>query len=99
MSFSRTNAIAAANSFSSPLNLKDGGILTITGTWSGTINVQRQATDGNWYDVTNNTGAAQNLTANGTYAIAPFGVNANYRWGFKTGNYTSGTATGILEGR
>ena len=36
---------------------------------------------------------------NGTYAIAPSNVAAQYQWGIATGNYTSGTVVGMLEGR
>jgi hypothetical protein len=97
MAISRTNSIAAQNTFSSPLTLTDGAILTLTGTWAGTISFQRKAKDGNWYDVTNNSGAATTFTTNGTYAIDPRGAVADYRWGFKTGAYTSGTCVGFLE--
>lgn len=95
----RTNSISAQNTFSDPIALKRGGVLTLSGTFSATVSLQRKGMDGAWVDVTNNSGTATTFTAGGTYQISPIDVPALYRWGVKTGNYTSGTVVGTLEGR
>jgi hypothetical protein len=95
----KTNTIGAANSFSTPFEMRHGGILTLTGTWTATVSVQRQLPDKSaWVDVTNNSGTAFTATANGTYSVGPFETPALYRWGIKTGNYTSGSVVGYLGG-
>jgi hypothetical protein len=100
MARTRTNTIAAQNSFSSPITLKKGGVLTLTGTWTATVTVQRYDTgSAAWVDVTNNSGTATTFTTNGTFTIAPNDVQALYRWGVKTGNFTSGSIVGSIEGR
>lgn len=62
--------------------------LTIAGTWAGTLTLQRSTTEpGSWVDVTSG------LT-NGTHPLN-YGLDNQivyYRIGFKTGDYTSGTA-------
>ena len=95
----RTASIGAQNTFSSAISLRKGGVLTLTGTWEATVSVQRydEGTDA-WVDVTNNSGTAFTATANGTYSIAPAETGADYRFGIKTGNYTSGTVVGTIEG-
>jgi hypothetical protein len=50
-------------------------------------------------DVTNNSGTATTFAANGTYTIGPAETAADYRWGVKTGNFTSGTIVGLIEGK
>jgi len=100
MARTRPNTIAAQNTFSDPITLKKGGILTLTGTWSATVTVQRYDTGTSaWVDVTNNSGTAFTATANGTYSIAPFEYAANYRWGVKTGAFTSGSIVGTIQGQ
>ena len=95
----RTDSIAAQNTFSRPIALKKGGVLTLSGTFSATVSLQRQGMDGVWVDVTSNSGTATTFTAGGTYQVSPIDVPALYRWGVKTGNYTSGTVVGTFEGR
>lgn len=67
--------------------------ITITGTWSGTITLQRSVDEpGSWVDVrewTGNTTATENDEFDNSIIY--------YRIGFKTGEYTSGTATATLE--
>lgn len=96
----RTASITAQNTFSDPIALRKGGVLTLTGTWSATVSVQRyDEGSAGWVDVTNNSGTAFTATANGTYSIAPAETNALYRFGVKTGAFTSGTVVGSIEGR
>lgn len=96
----RKATITAQNTFSAGITLKKGGVLTLTGTWSATVSIQRydKATAA-WVDVTNNSGTATTFTANGTYTIAPNEASAQYRFGAKTGNFTSGSIVGSIEGK
>ena len=99
-----TDTIGAQNTFSQPLAINTGGLLTLTGTFTATVSLQRLL-DGTsldsptWIDVTNNSGTATTFTTVGTYTIAPIAVPGVYRWGIKTGNYTSGSAVGTLSGQ
>ena len=96
----KTKSITAQNTFSDAIALKKGGVLTLTGTWAATVSVQRydEATAA-WVDVTNNSGTAFTATANGTYSIAPAEFQGLYRFGVKTGGFTSGAVVGSIEGR
>jgi hypothetical protein len=99
-----TDSINAPNTFSQPLAIKTGGLLTLTGTFTATISVQRllegtTVASPTWVDVTNNSGTAFTATLIGTYTVAPISVPGIYRWGIKTGNYTSGSAVGTLSGQ
>ena len=95
-----TDTIGAQNTFSAPLALKTGGVLTLTGTWTATVSLQRQVEGTTtWVDVTNNSGTATTFTTNGTFTISPVAVPATYRWGVKTGNFTSGSIAGTLAGQ
>lgn len=95
----RSDTLTAQNTFSKVLTLRAGGVLTLEGTWSATVSLYRVGTDGNRVPVTNNSGSAITFTANGTYAIAPSATPAQYQWGVATGNFTSGSIVGTLEGR
>lgn len=65
----------------------------ITGSWSGTITLQRSIDEpGSWVDVTTYTS-----NVNTTHDDDLDNQIAFYRIGFKTGDYTSGTATATLE--
>jgi len=95
---SRSLSITAQNTFSAPNKMSKGGVLTLSGTFVATVSLQRRGTDLVWVDVTNNAGAAQVFTVPGTYTISPSRTSADYRFGVKTGNFTSGTVVGLLEG-
>jgi hypothetical protein len=96
----RTVTITAQNTFSPAISLKKGGVLTLTGTWSATVSIQRYHKQTSaWVDITNNSGTATTFTTNGTFTIAPNEAQALYRWGVKTGNFTSGSIVGSIEGR
>lgn len=91
-----TNALAAQNTFGGVIRVTGVGedrrlTYAITGTFVGTLTLQRSldsATSGFVDTATTATGAAS-----GTVLDALDNSIAWYRWGFKTGNYTSGTAT------
>lgn len=83
-----TAAVVAQNTFteqaefdpSRPFNL------SVTGTWAGTVVLQRSYDDGStWGDV-------DSYTANAEKLIETTEVGILWRLGIKTGGYTSGTA-------
>lgn len=94
----KQDVITAANTFGQWLTIKKGGILTLSGTFTATLNLYRRGSDGNTNPVTDNTGTAITFTKAGTYTIGPNWFAGDYRWGCATGNYTSGTINGTLEG-
>lgn len=77
-------SIAAQNTFTTGVQLEGNFNISISGTFSATVVVQRSTDNSNWYDVNSFT--------------APFegtGFEPEvmyYRIGVKTGGYTSGTA-------
>lgn len=77
---------------------RSGGIVTLEGTFSATVTLQRRGADGVTVDVTNNAAVVTTFTAPGTYTMSP-GVQAEYRLNCKSGAYVSGTATMMIEGR
>lgn len=91
-------SFSAANTFTDPIRVTgvDGGRifeLSISGTWAGTLTLQRSVGDvGNWVDV-------NTYTANATASIDDGFDNSIifYRLGFKAGEYTSGTAVVSLD--
>lgn len=78
---------------------KSGGVVTLEGTFVGTVTLQRRGADGNIVDVTNNSAAVTTFTAAGTYTISPNMVPAEYRLNMKSGAYTSGTCAMMIEGK
>jgi len=65
---------------------------SLAGTWVGTVTLQRSFDEGDtWRDVDSHTANIE------TYGIEP-GENVYYRFGFKTGEYTSGRVEGRIEG-
>lgn len=85
-----TASLVAQNTFSDPIGRADAGQrdigIGISGTWAGTLTVQRSLDGGTtWGDTTTTTTANAELTVTAV-------IGALYRIGFKTGAYTSGTA-------
>lgn len=93
----RQDSLSANSTFSKVLTMKFGGVLTLEGTWTATVSLFRIGSDGVRVPVTSNTGSAVTFSGNGTYAISPSSVAAQYQWGITA--YTSGTVVGMLEGR
>lgn len=60
---------------------------SVTGTWAGTITIQKRYNEGDAIDVTDG-----DTTVNATKLIEDHESVVEYRAGFKTGDYTSGTA-------
>jgi hypothetical protein len=100
MARTRAASLTAQNTFSPAISLNKGGILTLTGTWTATVSLQRyDKQSAAWVDVTSNSGTAVTYTANGTYGVDPYGFDGLYRVGPKTGAFTSGTIVVNFEGK
>ena len=90
--------ISGANTFSNTIQVTGIGesrrfAITIAGTWTGTVTVQRSVgVTGNWVDVVNYTSNQST-----TYDDALDNQTVFYRIGIKTGNYGSGTAECALD--
>ena len=80
-----TEDISAQNTFTDGLYLRGDFSLSIAGTFSGTVTVQRSFDGSTWADVDTFTSVYE---GNGYE-----GVGCQYRAGIKTGEYTSGTAS------
>ncbi len=79
-----TKAISAENTFSDAVRCRGYFNISIYGTFSATITVQRSFDDGStWLDVDDFTAASESVGLEAEIA--------KYRIGVKTGNYTSGT--------
>ena len=93
-----TGAISAQNTFTNNIEVTGVGeerrfAITLTGTWSATVTLQRSVgVAGNWVDVNTYT---SNVTT--TYNDSLDNQNVFYRLGVKTGDYTSGTVTATLD--
>ena len=77
-------------------SMKRGGMVTLEGTWVGTVSLVRRGADGNTVPATNNADAAITFTANGTYTLSPNLVQAEYA--LQCTAYTSGSIVSMLEG-
>ena len=81
----QTRSIAAENLFTDAVSFAGYFNISISGTWAGTLTVQRSFDSGStWYDVDQWTANTQE------YGLEPEG-GVQYRAGIKTGEYTSGT--------
>lgn len=91
-----TASVSAANTFTSSIRVTGvGGAramgVQVSGTWVGTITLQRSLDEATWTDITTytNTSTSYNDSLDNQIIY--------YRIGFKTGNYTSGTASLTLS--
>lgn len=84
-------SISAENTFSSPLILERGDFnFSLSGMWSAKVVVQRSFDKGStWLDV-------EEFLENGEYVGYEPEENVYYRFGIKSGDYTSGTVIGRL---
>ena len=79
-----TKSATGANQFSDAIELIGNFNLSISGTWAGTVTVQRMLDGTNYYDV-------ESWTVNTEeYGHEPE-KGIQYKVGIKTGDYTSGT--------
>lgn len=87
-------SLTAENTFTEATEFYFGASfnLSISGTWSGTITLQRSFDGGvTWLDV-------QDYTANAEDVVSSPEPGVLWRAGFKTGEYTSNTAVVRLSG-
>ena len=86
-----TASIAAENTFSDPMDCKGAFNLSLSGTWSATVFLQRSYDGGTtWVDVTSYTANVEDYGKESESGV-------KYRFGVKTGGYTSGTVVGRLS--
>jgi hypothetical protein len=86
-----TAALAAENSFSGAVSLRGEFNFSLSGTWTGTVTVQRSFDRGvSWLDVAE-------FTASGEYIGQEVEADVRYRFGIKTGDYDSGIVVGRLS--
>lgn len=79
-------SLAAANTWTDPVPILGPFNLSLNGTWAGTITLQRTFDGGaTWLDVATYTAIIQDAGDEPELGVL-------YRAGFKTGEYTSGTA-------
>jgi hypothetical protein len=90
-------SLTAQNTFSDGVEIYGDAVFELTGTWSATVHVQRQSDGTNWRDVTDNAGAVVTFSGNGQYTFSEPARDVSYRFGVKTGNYTSGTVAGVIQ--
>ena len=80
-----TKSISAENTWSDPIEIRGNFDLSIAGTFSATVTVQRSFDGGStWNDVDTFTAPIETFGSQPHYA--------KYRVGVASGNYTSGTA-------
>lgn len=82
-SVAKTASIGAQNTFTEAVQLTGYFNLSISGTFSATVTVQRSTDNSSWRDVDSYTAAAEEV------GFEPEVMY--YRVGVKTGGYTSGT--------
>lgn len=88
-----TASLTAQNTFSDSLTVRNDKLHSIAfsleGTWAATVHLQAQRSgSSNWIDIaTRTSNDAVHVSLPGSF---------NYRFGVKTGNYTSGTVIGVL---
>lgn len=80
-------SLTAENTFSSVMSqvVAPAFNISISGTWAGTLTLQRRLDGTNWRDVIG-------FTANVETEWPTKGDHTDWRLGFKTGGFTSGTA-------
>jgi len=84
-------SIAAENTFSGMVELRGDFNLSLSGTWIATVWVQRSFDGGStWMDVDSFTANVETVGTEGEPGML-------YRFGVKTGGYTSGTVVGRLS--
>lgn len=103
MGYARSRSLVVtadgANNQTAPISLKSGGVVTISGTLTGAITLQRRGSDMTFRDVTNNSGVVTTFTLIGTYTLAPADTQAEYRLNAKAGAVSAFPFTMLIEGR
>lgn len=78
---------------------KRGGFVTLEGSFVANVTLQRRGADGAIIDVTDAAGGAVVLTLPGTYPIDTGFTQGEYRLNCKSGQFTSGPMTMMVEGQ
>lgn len=107
MGFSRYRKITIssnggpADQYTGWCSCREGGVVTIenTGSLVATWTLQRLGPDGVISDVTDNNGNVTKFTAAGTYSVNPQLISSQYRVNCKSGAYTSGSGSAMIDGR
>lgn len=103
MGFARSRSLTVsadgASNYTAPCSCRKGGVVTISGTLTGDITLQRRGADNVWRDVTNNSGVVTTFTLVGTYTIGPNEVQADYRLNAKQGAVSAFPFTMTIEGK
>lgn len=81
------------------ISIKNGGVVSLEGTFAATVTLQRRGADGNIIDVTDNSGVISTFTLAGTYTMTPASTQAEYRLNCKSGAFVSGPMIMMIEGR
>jgi hypothetical protein len=84
-------SISAENEFSEPVLISSGEAnFSLSGTWTATVHLQRRLPQSTtWGDVAS-------YVSNGEFVGREPEENVLYRFGVKTGNYSSGTVEGRI---
>jgi len=95
----QTASIAAQNTFTTGLKITGSGTdrsitITLTGTWVATVVLQSSPDNSTWADVP---GYVWNGNVTGPYLDGLDGQTMYYRAGVKTGAYTSGTVSTLVN--
>lgn len=96
---SLTVAADGANNQTAWCSGKFGGMVTIEGTITGAVTLQRRGADGTTVDATDNSGTVITFTKIGTYTVNPSSTQAEYRLNAKSGAVTAFPFTMLIEGR
>lgn len=88
--FTTVTADLQENQYTDSIRIIGPFALSISGTFTATVTVQRSQDNVSWFDVDTFTAASEEV---GNEAVLYY-----YRAGIKTGEYTSGTATVSLHG-
>lgn len=80
-----TASITAQNTFTDPITVRGLFNFSLSGTWSGTVTLQRSFDGSTWLDVATYTANIEDVGEEGELGVL-------YRAGIKTGEFTSGTA-------
>lgn len=87
-------SLTAQNTYSSVVGLQGRFNFSLSGTWVATVFVQRRffvaGAWGSWLDV-------KSFTSNDEWIGEETESKVQYRWGVKTGGFTSGTVVGRLS--
>lgn len=85
-----TKSITAENTFSDAIAPQGGFNFSLSGTWVGKVHLQRSFDGTTWLDIINYTTPTEEIGDEPENGVL-------YRFGVKTGNYTSGTIVGRIS--